>query len=145
MKIIIEAPGQGEEDTIIIRCAEFDERLMEFVYALKAGRDKLAVFLGNEIHMMPLKEVYYFDSVDNKVFAYCKKEVYEVHKKLYELENEYSSQDFLRISKSSIVNLAKISHISPIFNGRFEATLKNGEKMIISRQYVAAMKKHLGI
>ena len=118
---------------------------MNLIYKLKTGREKLAVFSGPEILMLPLKEIYYFESVDNKVFAYCRKEVYEVRKKLYELENDYENQDFLRVSKSAIVHLPKISHLSPLFNGRFEAVLKNGEKIIISRTYMAMMKKKLGI
>lgn len=145
MKITIETPQPGQEDEIIIRCAAFDEELMNLIYKLKTGREKLAVYSGQEILMLPLKEIYYFEAVDNKVFAYCRKEVYEVRKKLYELENDYENQDFLRISKSTIVHLSKISHLSPLFNGRFEAVLKNGEKIIISRQYVAMMKKKLGI
>lgn len=145
MKITIEPPQQGEEDEIIIRCAVLDKELMQLIYKIRMGREKLPVYSGSEILMLPLKEIYYFESVDNKVFAYCKKEVYEVHKKLYELERDYENQDFLRVSKSTIVHLAKISHLSPMFNGRFEAVLKNGEKIVISRLYVSKMKKKLGI
>lgn len=145
MKITIETPQPGEEDEIIIRCAAIDDGIMEFIYALKTGREKLTAYSDKGIAMLPPKDIYYFESVDNKVFAYCQNEVFEVRKKLYELEKDYSKNDFLRISKSTIVNLSKISYLTPIFNGRFEAILKNGEKTIISRQYVAALKKQLGI
>lgn len=91
------------------------------------------------------KDVDYFESVDNKVFAYSDQGVFEIHKKLYELEQEFGNSDFLRISKSVIVNLSKIAYVRPIFNGRFEAKLRNEEKIIISRQYVIEMKKKLGI
>lgn len=145
MKITIETPMQGEEDEIIIRCAALDEELMRLIYRLKMGREKIAVYSSQGIFMIPLKEIYYFEAVDNKVFAYCKTQVYEVRKKLYELESEYESLDFLRVSKSTVVHLPKISYLAPLFHGRFEASLKNGEKIIISRQYVAMMKKKLGI
>lgn len=91
------------------------------------------------------EDIFYFESVDNRVFAYTGTGVYEIHKKLYEVEAEYANTDFLRISKSAIVNIAKIEYIRPIFNGRFEAKLKNEEKIIISRQYVMDLKKKLGI
>lgn len=145
MKITIETPGQGEEDEIIIRCAVIDDSIMELIYAIKMGREKLTAYSDKGIVMLTPKDVYYFESVDNKVFAYCQKEVFEVRKKLYELEKDYSKNDFLRISKSTIVNLSKISYLTPAFNGRFEAILKNGEKTIISRQYVSALKNQLGI
>lgn len=145
MKITIETPRQGEEDEIIIRCAAIDDGIMELIYALKRGREKLTAYSGKGIVMLQPKDIYYFESVDNKVFAYCQKEVFEVRKKLYELEQDYSRNDFFRISKSTIVNLSKISYLTPAFNGRFDAMLKNGEKLVISRQYVAVLKKQLGI
>lgn len=145
MKITIETPGPGEEDEIIIRCAVLDQEIIQLISRLKRGREKLPAYLDQEIIMLPLKDIYYFESVDHKVFAYCQEQVYEVHKKLYELEADYTSQDFLRISKSTIVHLPKIAHLKPLFNGRFEAALKNGEKVIISRQYVTMLKKKLGI
>lgn len=144
MKITIEAPKPGEEDEIIVRCADLDERILKLIQALRA-EDKLTGYIDDKIVKLSLKEIYYFESVDNKVFSYTAKENYEVHKKLYEIEQAFEHTDFLRISKSIIVNVAKIAYVKPIFNGRFEAKLKNGEKVIVSRQYVSDLKKKLGI
>lgn len=145
MKITIETPKQGEEDEIIVRCAAMDERLLKLIYSLKSEQDKLTGYAEERIVKLELKDIFYFESVDNKVFAYTGKGVYEIHKKLYELEEDYSNTDMLRISKSAIVNISKIAYVKPIFNGRFEAKLKNEEKIIISRQYVTELKKKLEI
>ena len=74
-----------------------------------------------------------------------KRQVYESKQKLYELEESLANSDMLRISKSVMLNLSKIKSLSPALNGRFEAILDNGERVIISRQYVAGLKKRLGI
>ncbi len=145
MKITIETPKPGAEEEIIVRCASLDEKLLQLIYALKAERAEVIGYKEDKIVKLELKNIYYFESVDNKVFAYLGKEVYEIHKKLYELEQEFENTDFMRISKAVIVNLAKIVYIRPDLNGRFEAKLKNGEKVIISRQYVVQLKKKLGI
>lgn len=145
MRITIETPKAGEEDEIIIRCASLDDRLLNFIHALKTEQNKLTGYVEDRIVKLIPKDIFYFESVDNKVFAYTGRGVYEIHKKLYEIETEYANTDFLRISKSAIVNIAKIAYIRPIFNGRFEAKLKNEEKIIISRQYVVALKEKLGI
>lgn len=145
MKITIEMPKEGEEDEIIVRCASLDDRLMKFIAALKSSENPLTGYLDDKIVKLAPKDVFYFESVDNKVFAYAGKNVYEVRKKLYEIEEEYANTDFLRISKSAIVNVAKIAYIRPLLNGRFEAKLKNDEKIIINRQYVIELKKKLGI
>ena len=71
--------------------------------------------------------------------------MYETKLKLYELEERFVGTDFLRVSKSVIMNLSKVKSLSPAFNGRFEATMKNDEKVIVSRQYVPVLKEKLGL
>lgn len=145
MKITITDRADGEEDEIIIRCRQVDEHLLKMVYALKAGQEKLTAMRDGNIVQVAPKDVYYFEAVDNKVFLYMEKAVFETRYKLYELEGRFTGTDFLRVSKSVIINLAKVGHLSPAFNGRFEACMKNGEKIVISRQYVPALKAKLGI
>lgn len=145
MKITIETPKPGEEDEIILRMANLDERTLSLIYSLKSDQDMLVGYHEDKIVRIPIKDIFYFESVENRVFAYTKSGTFEIHKKLYELESEYEKSDFMRISKSSILNISKIAYLRPIFNGRFEAKLRNDEKIIISRQYVMELKKKLGI
>jgi DNA-binding LytR/AlgR family response regulator len=145
MKITIEDLPDGGEDEIIIRCKQVDEHLLKLVYALKAGQEKLTVTRGTDILQVMPKEVFYFEAVDNKVFLYLEKDVYETKQKLYELEERFRGTDFVRVSKSVILNLSKVKSLSPAFNGRFEATMKNGEKLIVSRAYVPVLKEKLGL
>ena len=145
MKITITEPGEGEEDEIIVRCRHMDQQLLKLIYAVKAGREKItALQAGNYFQVAP-EEIYYFEAVDNKVFLYLEKEVYETRMKLYELQEIFQGTDFFRASKSCIVNLAKVKSLSPAFNGRFEAFMRNGERVMISRQYVSALKEKLGL
>ncbi len=145
MKVTILEPKPDEEDEIIIKCANLDENLLELIRDLKQGSSKLNVYRNSEIFRIEPEQVYYFESVDQKVFAYCRTDVFEIKSKLYELEEELPKQDFIRAAKSIILNLNKIKSLTPAFGGRFEALLKNGEKVIISRQYVSVLKKKLGL
>lgn len=145
MKIIIEDIADGEEDQIIIRCSEINNEILQLISEIKSQQQILIGYDKNVIHRLNPADVYYFDTVDNKTFAYCSAKVFEIRKKLYELEDEFANSDFLRISKSAILNIKKILKVSPAFSGRFEAFLDNGEKIIISRQYVPNLKKKLGI
>ena len=145
MKITIVDRPEGEEDEIIIRCRQMDEQMLKMIYALKACTEKLTAFKDGKISQVSPENVYYFEAVDNKVFLYLEKEVLETKSKLYELEERFMGTDFLRVSKSVIMNLDKVKSLSPAFNGRFEANMKNGEKIVISRQYVALLKQKLGL
>ena len=144
MKIIIEKPHDGEEEQIIVKCHNISPELFNALNAMKAQGNLLIATVGNEIHRVNPVDILYIETVDNKTFLYCYGNVYESKQKLYELE-ALNLNDFLRISKSSIVNLSKIKAIAPALSGRFEAVLLNNERIIISRQYVGALKKNLGI
>lgn len=146
MKITIEPVPPGGEEEIIIRADDLDPRLLRLIGELKTDRPRLTGTLPDgSIKITEYKSVYYFESVDNKVFAYSENDVLEVKYKLYELEELLSGTDFLRISKAVIVNLSKVRRLNPSLNGRFEADLKNGEKVIISRQYVPHLKQYFGL
>lgn len=144
MKVIIETQIEGE-DEIIIRCRELDKELLSLIYAIERGRRRITGYSGRAMVQLVPADIYYFESVDNKVFAYCEKEIYEVKEKLYELETAYDNTDFQRISKSVIVNISFIEAVLPMLGARLEAKLKNGESVIISRQYVPELKKKLGL
>ncbi|QHQ60183.1 LytTR family transcriptional regulator [Anaerocolumna sedimenticola] len=145
MKIIIEDINPGDEEQIIIRCKNLDDTVLKLISELKAGQKKLTGIKDGMITMIDTKNVYYFEGVDNKVFIYCKQNVYESKLKLYEIEENYENSNFFRASKSVILNITKIKSLSPAFSGRFEALLFNGEKVVISRQYVPELKKRLGL
>lgn len=145
MKIIMENIPEGSEPEIIIRCNEPDDNLLQLIYAIRSSGKKLIGFSDTRITLVSPKDVYYFEAVDQKIFIYCREKVYESRLKLYEIEAEYEHGDFFRATKSTILNIAKIESVHPVFSGRFEALLDNGEKVFISRQYVPALKQKLGL
>lgn len=145
MQIIIEDLPENEEDHIIIRCKELDEDIIKLMQAIKAKNTDIYGYKGERIFRFHPREIYYFESVDNKVFMYGREKVYESKLKLYEIEENLAMTDFLRISKSVVLNISKIVQLHPALSGRLEAVLDNSEKVIISRQYVSNLKAKLGL
>ena len=145
MKITILDLEPGEQEEVIVKCDKVSDELQKLLNKIKQGKDKLNVYKNGEIYFLEPDQIFYFESVDQKVFAYSKTDVYEVKSKLYELEAELPIADFMRATKSMILNLNKIKSLTPAFGGRFEALLLNGERVIISRQYVTVLKERLGL
>ena len=146
MKITIEACPDGCEEEVIIRANHLDERVMSLIIALKSDCDRLTASLADGgICQLDINDILYFEAVDERIFAYRENDVAEVKDKLYTLEARYIGTDFIRVSKSMILNLAKVNRFAPYVGGRFEAIMINGEKVIISRQYVPELKKRLGL
>ncbi|MDD5936388.1 MAG: LytTR family DNA-binding domain-containing protein [Clostridiales bacterium] len=145
MKVSFEEITKEKEEEIIVRCYEVTPELIQIVGQLKKGNTSLIGYDGENIYRLRYQEVYYFESVDNKVFIYTKNKVYESKMKLYEIEEACSTKKLLRASKSTIINITKIAYIRPTISGRFEAILDNGETVVVSRQYVPVLKEKLGI
>lgn len=66
-----------------------------------------------------------------------------VPQKLYELENELQEADFIRISKSEIVNIRKIRSLDMNITGTIKLVMKNGYETYVSRRNVAKIKERL--
>lgn len=69
---------------------------------------------------------------------------FSCRKRLYELE-DLLGPDFMRISKSIIVNIRKIESVEAVFNGMMLLHMKNGSKEYVSRTYLPTLKAFLGI
>jgi len=145
MKIRIEEISKEMKEEILIRCHEVDDEIYEIVNKLKTENLIVLGYQNDKVHRIKLSDIYYFEAVDGKVFLYCKENVFEVKQKLYELEELLQRKNCFRASKSTILNIAKISSINPSISGRFEAILDNGERAVVSRQYVPVLKNMLGI
>ena len=144
MKIIIEELIEGDEEQVVIKCHQITPEIQGLISYFKTP-NILIGYYGKEIHRINTIEISYIETVDNKSFIYCDDKVYESKNKLYELEELLMGNDFLRVSKSVIVNLSKIKKIIPDLSGRFQAVLMNNLNVIISRQYVNDLKKKLGV
>lgn len=145
MKISIEEISKELEEEILIKCHDVDDEIYEIVNKLKTEDLILLGYQNDRVHRIKLSDIYYFEAVDGKVFSYCQENVFEVKQKLYELEELCKEKNCFRASKSTILNIAKISSIYPSISGRFEAVLDNGERAVVSRQYVPVLKNMLGL
>lgn len=145
MRVTIEEIGPEEQEELIVRCHEVSERMLDVIRQLKAADAELVGYREKEIHRLRPRDILYFEVVDNKSFFYCRDSVFESQLKLYEFERIMEGTHFFRASKSMVLNADQIDFVTPSFSGRFEATLRNGEKVIVSRQYVSVLKQKMGL
>lgn len=130
---------------VVINCRQMDDEVMRLKYHIELFDRKLQAKKENELYFINSFDVLYFESVDNRTFLYTEEDVLEVRQRLYELEDILSDQDFIRISKSQIVNINKIKSLKPELNRTILATMCNGEQLYISRNYVRAIRNMLSI
>ncbi len=143
MDIKVKKIANQEREFIEIHCHEINDQVKEIVSFVKSRQGQLSGNLDGKQYEIPITDVCYIEAVDNRVFIYCMKQVYETKHKLYELEDILSEKQFLRVSKSILLNLMKVHALKPALNGRFTAILHNQEEVIISRKYVPKLKSTL--
>lgn len=143
LKVSVKQISVDKEERAIIQCYEVNDDVKNIVSFIKSTGATLAGYIDERVSQIPLQDIFFVEAVNNKVFAYTAKKIYELKCKLYEFQMLYENRKFFRCSKSFVINLMKIDSVNPILNGRFSATLFNGEEVIISRQYVSELKKRL--
>lgn len=145
MKVTVEElPGLGQTE-VIIRCPRLDARVSRLVDLLRLSDARLTGERDGETCILDAAEVLYIDTVDRGTFLYTADGVYETRLRLYELEDQLGGRDFIRVSKSAIVNFAQVRSLRPDFGGRLRLTMSNGEVVVANRQYVPAIKAKLGL
>jgi Response regulator of the LytR/AlgR family len=129
-----------EPELLEIRCHKITDDVQEIISFVKSRQGQLSAEKDGQSIEVPLVDIFYAESVDNRLFIYTSNDSYEIRLKLYELEDMMKGKSFLRVQKSMLLNLMKIKSIKPALSGRYTALLKNGEEIIISRKYVADLK-----
>ena len=145
MKLTIEQSTDYADPEIIVRCDQIDDELRDIISYIGISDKNIIGECDGATFFIPLRDVYYFEAVDNYVFIYTQQQVYRSTARLYALEQRLQGMLFSRISKSTILNLKQLHCVQVIKNARLQGTLTNGEKLIISRQYVPQVKKILGV
>lgn len=143
MQLKISRIPTEEPEVLEIRCHRISDDVQEIISFVKSRQGQLSAVRDGQSVEVPLIDIFYAESVDNRVFIYTAKESYEVRLKLYELEEMMKGRSFLRVQKSMLLNLMKVKSIKPALSGRYSAILKNGEEVVISRKYVANLKQTL--
>lgn len=145
MKLTLKEDKSIKESLIDITYNIFDRRIQQVIEIAEANTFQMKAEKENRIYMIDSYDIYYIESVDNNSFLYTASEVYEIKEKLYALEKKLEQTTFIRINKSTILNMNYLVSVEPVPNYRLEANLKNEEKLIISRHYMKDVKQYLNI
>lgn len=143
MKLTIHQELGIPETEIIINCAHVDARLQRLIDLIRQYSFFLTGYQEEKEFQLPLEQIYFIDSVDGKTFLYLEKEVFSSRETLAVLEAKLAHTTFLRISKNCIINTHFLESVRPLYNHRLEAFLENGEILIVTRNYIEALRRKL--
>lgn len=145
MKINIHTNSSTDETEINISCNHITPELERLISLIRVMDMKITGMKNGDTHILDINNILYIDTVDKKSFLYTKTDIYETPLRLYELEEQLRFTEFFRANKSCIINFAQIKSLKSDLDGRILITMSNQEKLFVSRQYAATVKKKLGV
>ena len=93
---------------------------------------------------LDVEEITWFEADSDYVKIHTKEKVYLKNISLNELEAKLSPRTFIRIHRSSIVNVKCVKELKPYFNGEYHLYLTNGQELKLSRSYKDKVKLIIG-
>ncbi len=132
-----------------IRKAEGGQMSTELLSLLKdvqSGRkpaERLVIKSGGRVLFLKAGEIDYIEAAGNYLNLYVGKETHLIRETMQSLEARLDPERFLRIHRSTIVNLERIKELQPWFGGEYVVILRDGRKLTLSRTYRARVQQLL--
>lgn len=142
MKYTIEHISQGEEE-VILRCHSPSAEMEQLIRYLESRSRKLIGIRDGIRTVVEPPEILYVESVEGKTFAYTESEVFQMEHSLAQMEQLLGAVNFFRCSKSMILNIDRVRELRSLASNRIEATMCNGERIMISRTYASEFRRRL--
>ena len=103
------------------------------VTAAPPSLTRLTVRTGDKVVVVPTKDIDSIEAAGNYVAVRVGPDSHILRQTLNALEAQLDPDRFLRISRSAIVNLERITELHPMFKGEHILVLKNGRRLTMTR------------
>ena len=140
MKVDIQTAKDIKEIYIVIYCNDITDEIQELSNEIQKRTSNLLVEDYGKMVVLKLKDINLIRIENTETIVYVKQKQYRINKRLYEME-EILSKDFVRISKSSVINLNQVDYLEPALGGLAKVILMNGMVEFISRKYYREFKR----
>ena len=127
--------------TVTIEYPEYTESVKGLIRKIESLDVSFSVTAEDRQMHIARSDVYYLEIVDRKAFLYTEKDVFRLDASMQEILNLTVDSDLVRISRTCIMNTSHLTEIRQLKNSHLEATLDNGEKLIVSRKYLRDIKR----
>jgi two-component system LytT family response regulator len=115
-----------------------DDRLIALLEDLKASRefpDRLAVKSGGHVHFVRTGELDYIQSAGNYIRLHVGSKSYLLRETMNDIQTKLNPQQFVRIHRSTMVNIESVKELQPWFGGSYVVILNNGTRLNMSRAF----------
>jgi two-component system LytT family response regulator len=109
-----------------------------------ARRNRLMIKSSGRIHFVRMGDIDWCEAQGNYVRVHVGHQEHLVRDTMSHLESELDPQQFVRIHRSTIVNVDRIQEMQSSFNGEYVVLLRTGTRLTLSRGYRDSIQARLG-
>jgi two-component system, LytTR family, response regulator len=120
------------------RMGNIDERLNALIADIRSERkylDRLVVKAVGRVFFLKIDEIDWIEAAGNYVKLHVGREAHMIRETMNGIESKLDPAKFLRIHRSTVVNIDRIKELHPMFSGDYAVILRNGTELALSRNY----------
>lgn len=115
-----------------------DERIASLIADLKTEKkylERLVVKSVGRVFFLKTDEIDWIEAAGNYLKLHVGRESHLIRETMNAIEAKLDPDKFLRIHRSTIVNIDRIKELHPMFSGDYDVVLQTGAKITLSRNY----------
>jgi len=129
------------------RPGELDQRLAALLAEIKpeaTALERMAIKTSGRVIFIKTSDIDWIEAADNYVNLHVGNESHLHRETLTALAERLPPKKFMRISRSTIVNVDRIKELQPLFHGEYAVILRNGTTLTLSRSYREVLDQLIG-
>jgi len=111
--------------------------------ALRPSPERIAVRNNGRVVFVKLTDIDWIEAADNYVCLHCGRETHIVRETMNELEARLDPAQFIRVHRSSIVNLDRVRELQPWFRGDYRVVLRDGTQLTLTKNHREKLESRL--
>jgi two-component system, LytTR family, response regulator len=119
-------------------------QLLESLNRQRPGTERLAIRADGRVYFLRVADIDWIETASNYVRLHSGKTLHLLREPLSSLETRLDPERFLRIHRTTIVNMERLRELQPWFSGEFIAILQDGTRLKVSRGYRDRVARWLG-
>ncbi len=106
--------------------------------------DRMVVKRSGRVYFIKVDDVDYIEAAANYVRLHTGDDGHTVRETMTRLEERLDPEKFMRIHRSTIVNIDRIEELRQLFHGDYAVVLRGGKNLAVSRSYRDRINTLLG-
>lgn len=111
----------------------------------RRGSTRIPIHSDGAIRFVAAADIDWIDAAGDSVRLYADKSAHVVRKSMGQMLAMLDPSQFLRIHRSTIVNIERVLELQPYFHGEYVVVMRDGTKLKLSRKYRDELSRLLGL